>query len=93
MTEREALILSLARTVLRELGATSGSGLRETDKDDDLSLGRFAEACDIAESAVFNVLNVGSSYLDDREAKRVIDNQRREASAVTEGGRKWLSGK
>ncbi len=70
LSETDAAVLQATRAILRELeraadDATTVPSERTAERD----LGRFAEACELAEAGVFNVLNTAHAYLGDARAR------------------------
>jgi hypothetical protein len=74
LTADEAETLAAARHALRAIRQRASElGCRTDDPSEALNAGRVAEAADVADDVVFNVVNCASSYLSCLQAVRSID--------------------
>ena len=70
ITESEVAVLKAARAILTVIEDRCKDCSHEVDEGEDgykntkYNLGKLSEACDAAETAAFNVLNVAQSYLE-----------------------------
>lgn len=69
LSEADAHALDLARIVLMRL---SEAAQRDYENPQAYERGRFSQACDTAQEAVFDALNSASAYLHDENARAAI---------------------
>lgn len=73
ISEADAAVLLAARDVCLKLErAVVRDRPTEVEWVDALSRGRFAETCEVARRACFDVLNVADSYLEDAVARNAV---------------------
>lgn len=74
VTEQGQIVLSQeeAEVLLRALRITDEMTVRYTLSNRRYPSGRASEAANAAKTALFNMLNVVSAYMDDDEAKAVL---------------------